>query len=615
MTLDNYNKKLIGLDMLKELYRRDFALFAAEQLWITGVQPGSIFPMRKFTRGQEIIHRLVEDQRKKHGWIRIVIIKGRQLGASTYFAGRAFHLASLNRGVSTLLLAHDEDTAKKIFEKCKTFFNHMNEDLRPLTRRDNRKELVFENPDPRTRGQFPGLESTMQFQHAKNILAGTGTTQHFCHISEAAKYNSQVCALLESSLLPSIHLVPGTAIVNESTAFIGGDYFRSCCERAVSGLSEWVPCFIPWFLEREEYALPLEKGEKIILTPREREIQRIAKRGNKQWNVPPWEVTPEQFKWRRVIIAEREDGENIFLQEYPSCPEEAWITMDLNVFSRDRMNELRAGLKNPEYFATILPGGRFVHDNQQKLSPEDNYLAIWKDPETGHQYDIGVDTSVGVEGGDWSVAEVFDRQTGEQVAEMHVLMDGFELAEKLYWLGYRYNMAQIAIEMASSGYAVNGGLQRLGYPYLYIWRHRERSFPTLSSYTGWKTSRESKSYMITVFKERVNKGPFTIHSHVLWNEMYYYIREPGSDPSYDIYRGGNGMHDDSVMATGICIVACDDETMGALKPMPNREVKTIDEIVSETLRTSGPAFVDITDPGTDKSYIQSMSKELLEGWA
>lgn len=615
MISNGYDIDAIALDALRELYRRDFARYAAEQLYITGIEPGSLFKMRELTTGQGIIHSLVEPQRRDHGWIRIVIIKGRQLGASTYFSARAFHMASLNRGISTLLIANDEDTSSAIFEKCKLFYNHLPEDLKPLTRKDNKKELVFENPDAKTRGRYPGLESKMRFQHAKNVLAGTGTTQHFTHISEAAKFNPNVCDFLESSLLPAIHLVAGTVIVNESTAFIGGDYFRSCCERAVSRKSEWIPCFIPWFLERASYALPLGKGEKFKRTLREREIAKIASRGNPLWNVPAHDITDNQFKWRRMIIAGRENGEKIFLQEYPTTVEEAWITQDAEVFDRQRMGEMREALIEPKRFVTITPDGRMMTDNQQDLNDNKNYLAFWKEPEKGHMYDMGVDTAVGMEGGDWSVAEIFDRNTGEQVAEFHVHMDGFDLAEKLYYLGTYYNRAQIGVEMASTGYAVNGGLQRLGYANLYIWRHRERAFPTLSTYSGWKTQRDTKPYMLTVYKEQINKKKCTIHSMVLWNEMYNYIREPSlADASYDIYRGCNGFNDDCVMATGIALVIGDDESMGALKHLEAGDSRTREQIIADALRSGGPAFVDDKDftDNTTRS-ISNLAKE-LDGW-
>ena len=600
------------VDLKKELYRRDFEQFAAEQLWISGTGPGQIIRFMPLTHGQQMLHSSVESQRKEHGWVRVVLIKCRQMGGSTYTAGRAFHLASLNEGVSTLEIAHDGDTASSIFEKCKMYYDRMGDEFKPLRRYDNKTELKFENPDARTRGSYPGLNSKMTFNHAKNLKVGTGTTQHFIHLTEAAKYDTEFCGLLESSLFPGLHLVPGTWCINESTAYVYGDYFRSCCERARSAKSEWKFVFVPWYVGVED-RVPLSRGERFKRTKEEIAMAKLASIGQPLDDVPPWTITDEQFKWRRMIIAGREDGAEIFKQEYPTVYDEAWISLDLNVFPNDKLYLMREHLQEPKYYVNISSGGKFEHTTYQHMSTEKDYLAIWKDPEYGKQYDIGVDTSVGIEGGDWSVAEVFERESREQVAEFHVLMNGPDLSEKLYWLGIHFNMAQISIEMASTGFTVNGGLQRLGYPNLYIWRHRERAFPTLSTYSGWKTNRESKAYMIDMFRSWVQKGQVIVHSHLLWNEMKDYVRIPGSDPGFDQYRGGAG-HDDAVMAAGICLIAGDDENMGLRRVDTNPDANlTRRQLMERELASGGPAFHDTFG---EKRPTDSMKlvKESLVGW-
>ena len=427
--------------------------------------------------------------------------------------------------------------------------------------------------------------------------------------------SSELISLIYSkaALFPALHLVPGTWCINESTAFVGGDYFRGCCERARSGQSEWRFVFAPWYIERS-YRLPLAKGERLRLDDRELFIRKLAAKGQPKDGVPPIDITMEQFKWRRMTIAGREDGENIFLQEYPTTYDEAWITRDLNVFSKEKLYAMRGGLRDPDRFVNISSSGRFDTCNrgEQHISAEHPYLAIWKEPESGHRYDIGVDTSVGIEGGDWSVAEVFDRDTHEQVAEFHCLLDSFDLAEKLYWLGVHYNTAQIGVEMASTGFAVNTGLQRLGYSNLYIWRHRERAFPTLSTYSGWKTQTDSKAHMLAIFRELVNKGQLRLHSHLLWNEMADYVRVPGADPRFDSYRGNLG-HDDAVMSCGITLVIGDDEAAGLNRSPTAERVVDRATLIQEALRTGGPAFRDDSEAGKVLGNVEKI-KRSMTGW-
>lgn len=614
--IPTYQPKDVELyvDALRELYRRDFELFAREQLTITSVEPGKWLHLYPFTAPQAVLHSEAESQRRDVGYIRIVAIKGRQFGFSTYVTGKGFHSATLNQATDTLHIAQDEDTAKTIFQKVKTYYDRMDENVRPLSRFDNKKELRFENPDAKTRGRFPGLSSGMKVAHAKNILAGTGTTQHFLHLSEAAKYPPNVCDLLESSFMPSLHLQPGTVCINESTAFVEGDYFRSCCEKAMSGKSIWRFVFVPWYVEKR-YKLALKKGEKFRLTPDEKQIAKLAEKGQSygDYQVASQSISPEQFNWRRAKILDfTEDGENLFKQEYPTTYDEAWITTDLYVFKRDRLYEMRRFLANPKRLVQFAADGRVLDDPTMQFGPNHDYCAIWEEPLPGERYDMGLDTSAGLEDGDWCVAEIFKRSNHEQVAELHVHLDAMELGEKAYWLGRYFNTAQIALEMASTGFACNAQLQRLGYPYLYIWRHRERSFPTLSSYTGWKTTRESKSYMVSLFTASVNRSELTIHSHVLWNEMFNYIKILTAE-AYDQFRGSKGYNDDCVMATGIAIVAADDETYGLHTPDTGVS-KTRKELIAEALASGGPAFADDIDKVFDKTDKLKGYRNQLKGF-
>lgn len=602
-------------DLLRESYRRDFIKFAGDQLWITGVEPGQIIRMNPLRNGQKMLHDIVESQRHDKGWVRVVLIKCRQMGGSTYTAGRAFHLAALNPAVLTMEIAHDGDTASAIFDKCKMFYNRMMPELQPLTRYDNKTELKFENPDPRTRGAYPGLNSKMTFNHAKNLKVGTGLTPHFIHMTETSKFDTEFTDLLESSLFPGLHLVPNTWCINESTAYVGGEYFHDCCERARSGQTEWAFAFVPWYIGVEE-RIALSKGEKFIRSKEERAIAKLAAMGQPDDLVPPWTITDEAFKWRRSQIASRQGGELIFKQEYPTTYEEAWINIDKAVFPPDSMYRARENLKDPLYYAQIGTDGKFhkKDKSQMRMSTEESYFAVWKEAESGKKYDIGVDTSVGIEGGDWSVAEVFERSNREQVAELHVLLNGPDLGEQLYWLGIHYNMAQISVEMASTGFTVNGALQRRGYPNLYIWRHRERAFPTLSTYSGWKTNRESKIYAIDMSRDWLVKEQMVVRSHLLWAEMKNFVRIPGSDPSFDRYQGGPGYHDDAVMATVICLIAGDDESMGVRRVSDNPDAGlTRQEVIQRELAKGGVAFNDNFDTKRPDPSIGNLKTDLA-GW-
>jgi hypothetical protein len=549
---------------LMELYRRDFVRFGAEQLWIRGAEPGAVLPFHMKSM-QQHMWKLEWRQLKEKGYIRACIVKPRQGGSSTLAQAIMFWQASLNKNFNCLLLALDDDNTQNIFNMSRFYYEHMDELIRPETRYSSKREIVFD-ADKRRNVNARGLGSSMQFQNSTRIQAGTGTTRHGVHISEASKFNPDACSLLEHSLMPAIHLLPGTIIINESTTFVTGDWFRGCCDRARSGKSEFILIFVPWWFE-PEYQIPLEKGEKFRLTKEEQWLFKLARRGQPEYQVDPFEIRPEQFKWRRLIIGSRQDGEQFFPQEFPHSYEDAWISRDLYVFDRRKLMEQEKNIKEPLILGDIYAGTpkpKILATNAH-FNEETNYLAIFKEPEHNHKYDIGADVAVGVEGGDWSTAEVFDRDTHEQVAELHVHLDVYEFAEKLYWLGYYYNIAQLIVEINSVGTVVHGRLASDAYPYLYRWRHRDRDVPQITKLGGWLTAKNSKPHLVALYRTWVHRDNIIIRSRLLLEEMRDFVTIPGfSDYGGDQYRAQRG-HDDLVMAAGMALIGGDDENYGVLR--------------------------------------------------
>jgi hypothetical protein len=68
---------------------------------------GHIVPLG-FNKSQLYLHQRLEEQRQKTGMVRAILLKGRQAGFSTYIGGRFYHRTSLNRGVETFILTHEQ---------------------------------------------------------------------------------------------------------------------------------------------------------------------------------------------------------------------------------------------------------------------------------------------------------------------------------------------------------------------------------------------------------------------------------------------------------------------------------------------------------------------------
>src|ERR1700680_1668039 len=75
----------------------------------------------KFNRVQEYLHASFEDQKRRRGWVRKIIVKGRQQTCSTLITGRFFHHAQFNPGTDVYILSHEVKSTKGLFDKIALF--------------------------------------------------------------------------------------------------------------------------------------------------------------------------------------------------------------------------------------------------------------------------------------------------------------------------------------------------------------------------------------------------------------------------------------------------------------------------------------------------------------
>jgi hypothetical protein len=103
---------------------------------------GGIIPFR-LNEAQRYLHSQLEEQKRRTGRVRALILKGRQLGASTYTEGRFFWLVTHRRGTKAFILTHLDDATNNLFGMAKRFYEHCPEVVRPALAASNAKELVF----------------------------------------------------------------------------------------------------------------------------------------------------------------------------------------------------------------------------------------------------------------------------------------------------------------------------------------------------------------------------------------------------------------------------------------------------------------------------------------
>lgn len=304
----------------------------------------------KINRAQQYIHQQLEQQKRKTGKVRALILKGRQQGCSTYVEARFFHKVTHNRGLRAFILTHMDDATQNIFGMAKRFYDNLPSQVKPQTSATNAKELIFNK-----------LDSGYRVGTAKSTGTGRSDTIQLFHGSEVAYWHDA-----ESHFMGAVQAVPdaeGTEIILESTANgVGGRFYDMVLE-AIAGRGEYQLIFIPWFWSAE-YAQPVPKGFEI--TPEEEKL------------VETYRLSEAQLQWRRNKITEL-GSESMFKQEYPCNPHEAFmysgqepfIPVDLVETAASNENVRAHGLRilgvdvatreGPDNTAMALRQGRVVH--------------------------------------------------------------------------------------------------------------------------------------------------------------------------------------------------------------------------------------------------------------
>ena len=453
--------------------------------------------------------------------IRIIILKARQMGFSTETEAIIFKNVVTHHNYNAGIVAHKEDSTTNLFNMSKRMLEYLPEDIKPEQKKSNAKELVFNN------SEGTGLDSKIKCMTAGGKGIGRSDTFTALHLSELAFWEGNKKETM-TGLLQAVPNTPESMIIIESTAN-GYEYFKEMWDRAVAGKSDFYPLFIGWN-ELKEYSMPYT-GFK--LTKEEVDLQ-------EQYN-----LTLEQLTWRRWCIENNCSGDiNQFKQEYPICPEEAFLSTGNCYFNKENIINRINNTPDP------IIGGKFncFYDgvrirNQKFLEQEDGEIQIYEYPENRVPYVIGGDTAG--EGSDYFTAHVINNITGKQVAVLKQQHNEIEYVKQVYCLGMFYNKALIGLENNFSTYPTQK-LTELNYPNQYV-RKKEDVYNTKYEKSfGFRTTSITRPYILANLQEIVHDSIEVINDKDTLREMLtFIINEKGR------MEAEQGYHDDLVMALAI----------------------------------------------------------------
>lgn len=587
-----------------ERCRNDFTYAARNYFWIIdkNSKQDKLFSLWE---SQELILDTVLRLRAQGRSQRIILVKARQLGASTVSEALIAHRAMFFRNSDCFVVSYDDDHAAYLFSIMQHIYDKMPWWLKPeCWSRKFETGLIFDTP-PDERRIRPGLNSKVTCKGATAVTGvGQGRALSCCHISEFADfYQPKAREIIEEDIENALADSPLTFGILESTAKGAGTYAHDLWLRMekLGERANWYPLFLPWFFDKSRTHVVIPSSWE----PQQQEKD-IRDRATKDWvrcdNVACYQfyrsvfgdkeqegrkchfcgqgvfrefvISDNQLHWmegRRINAEDDEESLNKLKQEMASTAEEAFRLSGIRLFSEKAISFAQSTLRDPIGYGNVTKSGQFhgvnrktgkcfVDNCEVDHSHDGPFTEIWEMPEAGESYVIGADTADGLGGKhDYSVAQVL--RLGRGGADVHVATfasnttDAGTFAEIINLLGRFYNDALLAPELnATSGGVVAHALRvNLMYPNLY----RPLNYGNVNLETslfGWKTTAHSKNRLYQSMRRALDARLIYIRDKFTVTEIHNFRKEEESTTKMGAIAG----HDDRIMALMIAYAAAHD---------------------------------------------------------
>jgi hypothetical protein len=553
------------------------------------------------------------------------LLKSRQWGGSTWTEAKITQRLTQVMRQRALIVAHDVKTAGSIFDMATLMHAHLPTEeelglgfnIKPdmigaSFSPNGRKFVQFGERSRRLREQGRTGTSMLDIDTANSPESGRGTTRQMAHLSEVAKWPENATQGTKSkmiSVLNSVPFLPDTLVVLEATAN-GLNHFYRRWVSAIEGTGDphsgetYVPMFAAWWRASEyQMAFPtVEARERFV------ETIGLGPYGEDEPElVEVYGCTPEQLLWRRMQIrTQHEDNIDLFRQEYPASPEEAFIGSGNPVFSGILVGRtIREVEKAPEPVKGTLRevktvtrktrGGTIEIPTKVVWVPEaeaqrgEPLLSVWEHPRAGEQvepeddeelfvrpgaaaavraqrdaalqealergpgqYVVAADVAEGeantFTSGDFHAVHVLDHVTKTQVAEYESHLDLHLLPRWILLVALYYNDALLAVERNGPGIAVVEPLKN-DYHYRDLYRQRrddQQQAHKVREKIGWTTDQVTKPMLEATFAQALQEGTHGLRSIRTARQLSTYVED-------DRGRHGAqaGEHDDLLIAAMI----------------------------------------------------------------
>jgi hypothetical protein len=268
---------------------------------------GQLVPL-EFNDSQWRLHEAIEDQKRRVGLVRMVGLKGRRQGFSTYVAARFYHQAATKFGRQVYILSHTKSSAQGLFKMVERFQKY--NPFAPQVGTDNAQTMTF-----------PDLEGSYAVATAGASEGGRGESANLFHGSEFGFWQNA-----ESHFASSVQTVPlikGTEVILESTSGGPTGKFYEMFQKGQTGDDLYESCFIPWHVDKTNVFMPREGFKLNPIPPSDDAPSEVDV-------ALVFNLSDAQMQFRRDKISEL--GLARFNREYPGTPDDAWSSIEADTF-------------------------------------------------------------------------------------------------------------------------------------------------------------------------------------------------------------------------------------------------------------------------------------------
>lgn len=512
-----------------------------------------------FNSAQEELYEEIRRCKKDKKPAYFLILKARQLGMSTFTENFGMTLNVMYPNQSMFIMTQEQDASDQLYSMSHYTYENFPSWLKSNASivKDNQSMMLLTNG------------SKLQVMVASANAKGTGRGQTFtyAHLSEFDWWGGNVMQTLNGVLSACTE----DAIVIIETTANGCGNFKKLWDRAVERKNNgqetlWNPLFFAWFQDSKYES---DYYEEITLDKEEKQLIEIFKK-DKHTKDMPYEQWIRKLIWRRRKIELACNGDiNLFHQEFPSTPEEAFISSGQCIFDLNAINKRKADLNEANlanlgrfdkgYFLYKIKYDEYSHqrkpfDIKWKSDNINGYITLFKTVEHRHPYVLAIDPAG--DGSDYTAINVLDNRSCEQVCTLHMQnMSTLEIACQAYAIGEYYNNALIASE-TNFAPEVMSTLLELGYDNLYVMQADGNDMNQGSKKRfGFKTTQITRPYVISFLIEYVNKSSQLINSYATLIEAENFVRvvKTIDGRTKDKAQANAGQHDDLLMSLGIAL--------------------------------------------------------------